>query len=62
MPYSFSVQFNSLISDTGNGRTKGGSSVTKTSFTPTSNNLQAAKRWSSTSDFVPLPVNVLAAR
>lgn len=59
---SYSVQFSSLISDAGNGRVKVANSTTKTSFISTPNSLQAAKRWSSTSDFIPPPLNALASR
>uniref|UniRef100_A0A0P5J1V7 Echinoderm microtubule-associated protein 1 n=1 Tax=Daphnia magna TaxID=35525 RepID=A0A0P5J1V7_9CRUS len=47
------VQFNSLISDIGHGRTRTPNSSMRTSFVSTPNSLQTAKRWSSTSDFVP---------
>jgi microtubule-associated protein-like 1/2 len=50
------VQFNSFISEVGNSRNKASFLSIKPSFMSsmsTTSNLQTAKRWSSTSDFVP---------
>ncbi|XP_046460220.1 echinoderm microtubule-associated protein-like 2 isoform X2 [Daphnia pulex] len=54
------VQFNSLISEVGNGRNKTSSFSMKPSFMSTPNSLRTAKRWSSTSDFIPS--NALVSR